>query len=152
MLILSNSCYYIGTKINIFSYSSVKTRREIVLILLTLQKYDAKAVGRQLANSACTAVLLDLFFDEQIVNSRETNSLNFLWKKLILRLTHQSTDIREAFGKNGINRVLNEESISSLHIEFLCYFTQVYNFYWKPKNLSIFEYSSLILDGFERLN
>lgn len=126
MVILCNSCYYIGTKINQILYPSVKSRREIVLILLTLQKYDSKVVGRQLANSACATVLLDLLFDKQIITSKETNSVNFLWKKLILRLTHQSTDIREAFGKDGINRVLNEESILSLHVEFLCYFTQVF--------------------------
>lgn len=76
----------------------------------------------------CAFVLLDLLFDEEIISSKErffNNSVNFLWKNLILKLTHQSTEIREAFGKDAINRVLKEESIPSLHLEFLCYFSQV---------------------------
>uniref|UniRef100_A0A915DDG7 BTB domain-containing protein n=1 Tax=Ditylenchus dipsaci TaxID=166011 RepID=A0A915DDG7_9BILA len=94
-LILSNSCYYIGTKLSACP-EVTKDREDILHILLNLMRFCPRDVGRQLASSNCVSLLFNQLLQEDL----------------------------ESFGKTAIESVLARTSLSNTCCEFLCSFAQ----------------------------
>uniref|UniRef100_A0AC35G473 BTB domain-containing protein n=1 Tax=Panagrolaimus sp. PS1159 TaxID=55785 RepID=A0AC35G473_9BILA len=135
----SNGGYYIGELLSKWSFEEIKTKETKLLTLIeNFSTFDKRSFGRQIANSPGAQTLKELLFisDESTVIHK--------WHKLIIDLTMNAFELRDAYGRETIDRVIQEYDSSDTKLKLLTLFTHDP---WGRQQLRIAGGLGLIMEG-----